>query len=431
MADLLTHDDQAVLAALSQDLNHDLVDSTRILTAIYTGATPSDLSTLTYSAMATLTTGSNPKVAIRVPQYLVRDPALTGGRMVYTPSGYESETFRDFVSHSGDATHAYFVGIGELSSTGNTTYTAHWEESDLDLNIHRKHLAAEVSERLVSATQESLLNHLLMDNVSKSAASDLVTIAIAPFGAVPQDVAGLTYAKTKSTLTNPVRDQVLILRVPIANIAKLSITSGFVRASDNPFYDYPFADFAEHSRNSTHVFLVGDTAFGGAINVTFWEVDLELALPIKHLADAVVARLLPAVIGDAGQILQVNSGKTAPEWAAAPAGGGGGGAPTMVGAVALSTRNGNFVNVADATRDAFIPLLSTRRQFAIVRSDGQAFRYFRGGDSPSTLWFTGSVGRIPMSIVIVGVSADAQMRARVDWANGGSSPGTSLNLWAL
>ena len=41
---------------------------------------------------------------------------------------------------------------------------------------------------------------------------------------------------------------------------------------------------------------------------------------LDALAAAVAARLLPATLGDAGQVLQVNSGKTAAEWAAAAGG---------------------------------------------------------------------------------------------------------------
>ena len=144
---LLTTDDKAILGALAEDLNHDLVDSTRILVALKTGgvASNADLSIESYSATASIRTNLATSVILRVPQALVRDPAFTTGRIVYTPSGFTPDDHRDFLQHSGDAQFAYFtlVDNGTLAPVGTETLTAHWEENDLELEIGRRHLAAD------------------------------------------------------------------------------------------------------------------------------------------------------------------------------------------------------------------------------------------------------------------------------------------------
>lgn len=144
----LTAVDESILANLAHDLTHDLVDSTRIHVALKAGgfAANENMAALGWALNASVRTSSALHPAIRVPQALVRDPALTGGRMVYAPAGFTPDTFRDFVAHSGDATYAYFVPVdnASLSPVGTETITAHWEESDLDLSIGREHLADSV-----------------------------------------------------------------------------------------------------------------------------------------------------------------------------------------------------------------------------------------------------------------------------------------------
>ena len=73
---LLTSDDKSILAALAEDLNHERVDSTRILVALTTSAIGEndDLSGLTWQPVASITTSSAVHYALRVPQALVRDP---------------------------------------------------------------------------------------------------------------------------------------------------------------------------------------------------------------------------------------------------------------------------------------------------------------------------------------------------------------------
>ena len=111
---------------------------------------------------------------------------------------------------------------------------------------------------------------------------------------------------------------------------------------------------------------IGTSSFGGNLvkdkiisTLGDGAIDTDLlkdnAVDVDKLADAIVARLLPSSLGTAGQVLQVNSGATAVEYAT-PAASGGGGAFTKIGnsfsasvpfnsaTVAGTDSNSNYIN---------------------------------------------------------------------------------------
>ena len=303
----LTHDQEAILANLAEDLRHDLTDSTVIFTALSTSAiTSGNVVGQSWSANPSLTTSSAVHYALRVPQALVRDPRLTGGRMVFTPSGFEPDTFADFISLSGDATYAYFVPIDNatLSPVGNQTITAHWEESDLELDIKRKHLDANVTGHLVTPGEKAILDQLDADTVVTPARSTRVGVQwfAAP---APADVSGGTWANpgrmtsAQGAAHGPYSP---VLRVPIANIDDPAITAGRINIPAfepaNTFLPAIFsAYYSEHQRDSSYVYYTPDgldvEPLGSNVRSTaeFLENPAILNIPEKHLAAAVRTKL--------------------------------------------------------------------------------------------------------------------------------------------
>ncbi len=306
--DTLTFTDKAILANLSEDVDHSLADSTRVQVAAKIGeyASNADLSGLTWAATVSVNSPAGAVFfAIRVPTAIVRDAGVTGGRLSVTPVAFEPFPFRDFVHHAGDSTYEYFTSIGGVSPVDNENVTAHYEESDLGLAIGAEHLATEVVNRLLTAGETGILETLAKDVVVSPVRSTRVDVAWVATRAVPADLSGLTWAnpgQMSSAQGNAHGPFEPALRVPIANIADPAITAGRISIpAFGPANDLLHAIFSnyysEHSRNSTHVFYVPDgldvEPLGSGVRSTaeFIENPNRLHIALDHLATAVVARL--------------------------------------------------------------------------------------------------------------------------------------------
>ena len=330
---LLTYDDQSILANLQDDLTHDLADSTRVFVFLKAGSfgDNEDLSGLNWELAPTLTTGSNVSIAMRVPQALVREPEVTGGRMVYSPSGFQPDGFREYLSHSGDATYAYFTSIGSLSPVGNTTFSAHWEENDLELAISAKHLADEVEARLLDAKETALLEQLGEDAVTTEARSTRVSMVWVDPDAIPADLTSPTWtnpAQMSASQGNAHGPFIPLARVPVANVDDPAIVAARMNLSTDPLpIPLIFSDYRRQiGMNSTHVFYaldglsVAPLGSGTRATVEFLERPQVIHIPLRHLAAEVLARLLPASGAADGKLVGHASGS--PAWVDAPSGGG-------------------------------------------------------------------------------------------------------------
>ncbi len=102
-------------------------------------------------------------------------------------------------------------------------------------------------------------------------------------------------------------------------------------------------------------------------------------------------------LGTAGQVLQVNSGATAPEWAT-PAGGGGGMTSIASGslsgsAVNLTSISSSYKNLQLVVRD-FYPATNTNSLVLRLMNDSGASQYVRlQGRSTNATWSVGSADR--------------------------------------
>ena len=385
--DLLNFTDKSILATLAGDMAHEIADSTRVTVVarqtVYGDS--EDLSGLSWATSATVTNPTGAVFfALRVHTSLADDDEITGGRLFITPTGFEPIPMRDFLHHSGDSTWEYFTHGGGISPISNETISGHFEESDLELRLKIDHLADNVVNRLLTADETGLLETLLADRVKTPTRSTRVAVAWVDETNPPANMTGLTWtnpSQLSATRGNSHGSYHPALRVPIANIADPAITSGRINipADDpiNSLHPFIFSDYyVEHSRSASFVYYLPNglntrpLGSGSRPTATFLENPMLLRLQAKHLAAAVVARLLPSG-GSNGQFLGRASG--APAWVAAPAGGGGGNvaANPAASTVGTGTGSGNrLVSTTSLQSPTAVPLSATGTALAADYASG-------------------------------------------------------------